>query len=236
MTALVPIRETQALIQYEEARRLVERCAKVDEAATIADKAAQLAAYYRQSDDPEFEGWMRDIQIRAVEKCGELSRDLDKAEPHGRGPVSLPSGGKRKSEVLADAGISTSAAHRAEQLAGGPTKNGQRAAGLALDGYLAGARKAGRIPSLREARVAVREAVARVEPPKPKPAAKASEEYRLWLRNTAAVRDVADLDTSTFPVMLAQSHRLKLMPTMLAEARRAHANSAQWLALLEDQS
>jgi hypothetical protein len=47
-----------------------------------------------------------------------LSRDLDKAEREGpRGKFRLPNGGKPKAAVLAEAGISTSAASEADALA-----------------------------------------------------------------------------------------------------------------------
>ena len=49
-------------------------------------------------------------------RIGEISRELEKA-PSGKASHSLPSAGKSKSATLRDAGISTSTAHRAEQLA-----------------------------------------------------------------------------------------------------------------------
>jgi hypothetical protein len=58
--------------------------------------------------------------LRAVRKIGELSRELEKAEPakgHGAG---LSNDGKTKQQKLADAGISTTSAHRYEKLAGPP--------------------------------------------------------------------------------------------------------------------
>jgi hypothetical protein len=53
-----------------------------------------------------------EIKLRAIAQIGKLSRELEKAEAHGRGEVSLPSTGKRKSEQLAPAGIGTTTAHR----------------------------------------------------------------------------------------------------------------------------
>ena len=50
-------------------------------------------------------------------RIGELSAELETAKPlNGKG-AGLPSGGKTKAEVLRRAGISTSAAQRAEQMA-----------------------------------------------------------------------------------------------------------------------
>jgi len=52
---------------------------------------------------------------RAQRRIGELSRELETGEPTGHGR-DLPSGGKFKREALKAAGLSTSAAHRCEQL------------------------------------------------------------------------------------------------------------------------
>ena len=50
---------------------------------------------------------------------GELSQELEKSKPDKGHGAGLPSGGKTKASVLAEAGISTSQAHRAE------TKHGE---------------------------------------------------------------------------------------------------------------
>lgn len=96
-----------SLAKYEAMRQQVAECARVDEAAQLWDKAAAMVAYARQRHDRELEGWVAEIKCRAVIRCGELSAELEKAEARGRGPVSLPTGGKRKQDVLAEAGIST---------------------------------------------------------------------------------------------------------------------------------
>lgn len=223
------------LIHYNQARTELATCARVDEAKAIKDKAEQLAAYARMRDDQEMEAWVRDIQIRATERIGELSRDLDKAIPHGRGPVSLPSDGKRKIDVLADAGISTSTAHRAEELAGGPTKNGQKAAVFALEGYLGNARKTGVVPNIREARAAVREAV-RAAVPETKPRAKSPKidpNYNAWLRWVSAIKDVAELEEATFAQMVTVAQRVKALPDNLKEAKTAQRRLARWITSME---
>ena len=50
---------------------------------------------------------------------GELSRELEKAKNQHQ-EVALPTTGKSKSKALQDAGISTSRAHRAEEIASIP--------------------------------------------------------------------------------------------------------------------
>jgi hypothetical protein len=54
------------------------------------------------------------IKLRACQRIGEISRDLEKAEAHG-GKICLPSDGKSKSDTLAAAWISTSTANRYEE-------------------------------------------------------------------------------------------------------------------------
>jgi hypothetical protein len=106
------------LVQYNAMRQQVQTCAKIDEAKDILDKAAAIRAYALQKNDKQLLTWMTKIQRRAEIRIGELSIALDKAETHG-GKTRLPSAGKSKSDVLKEAGVSTSAAHRFEKIAGG---------------------------------------------------------------------------------------------------------------------
>ena len=74
-------------------------------------------------DDADMEVWVSDIKLRAGIRIGELSLQLDKAKPGGaiagkKGGSKIPSLGSSKTDVLADAGISTSTANRYEELAG----------------------------------------------------------------------------------------------------------------------
>ena len=61
------------------------------------------------------------MKLRARRRLGEISRDLEKAQGKGKkaDKSPLPSGGK-KSEILAQAGLSTSVANRCEKLAAIP--------------------------------------------------------------------------------------------------------------------
>ena len=56
----------------------------------------------------------RRIRARAFRRMGEISRELEKAHKVGQGTkVQIPRTGKLKATILAEAGISTSQAHRA---------------------------------------------------------------------------------------------------------------------------
>lgn len=60
-----------------------------------------------------------DLKLRATRRLGELSRELEGTGPKGGRPKNVPGSGKvsTKSETLKAAGLSTSAAHRAEKVA-----------------------------------------------------------------------------------------------------------------------
>lgn len=109
-----------ALLKYDEARSALAHCVRVDEAKSIRDKAEALRVYARQRDDHELETWVAEIKIRANRRLGELTAALPKAKAgtskNGKrgGTNELPTGGKFKAEVLAEAGVSTAAAHRCE--------------------------------------------------------------------------------------------------------------------------
>ena len=78
-----------------------------------------------QRQDVDLERWVAEIKLRAVVRIGELSRELETA-PASAGPgrgkkgeeKPLPTNGKSfKADALRSAGISRSAAYRAEQIA-----------------------------------------------------------------------------------------------------------------------
>lgn len=112
------------LIKYDEACRSLAEARDVDEAKSIADKAVALQAYARQAHNPDLELMAAEIRLRAKLRIGELSKELDKAKHGGKGGGSeIPAPGKVvKSAALKAAGLSTSEAHRCEQLSEIPPK------------------------------------------------------------------------------------------------------------------
>ena len=103
--------------RYEQLRVAALSAKTVDEAKDIADKATALAAYARQANDPQLEIWVAEIRVRAKRRVGELSAALPVSKGGANPSATLPSGGKSKSEVLQEAGLTTSEAGRCEQLA-----------------------------------------------------------------------------------------------------------------------
>jgi hypothetical protein len=148
------------LVRYEAARQALAECVRVDEAKDIRDKAAALKAYARQRDDKELEVWVSEIYERACIRIGQISRELETAEHGGAGGGSKVSAGAlSKAETLAEAGISKRTAYKYEELAGGKTEQGQRAAEAAAEAYFARSRDDEQ-PATREGlRDAIRDAL-----------------------------------------------------------------------------
>lgn len=155
------------LVRYEHLKSALAECIRVDEAADIRDKAAAIEAYARQRDDTVLEVGAAELKLRACRRLGELSRDLDKATREGpAGNYKLPTGGKSKADVLASAGISTSEAHRLEQLAGGRDALAMAAASAAAELVFAKSRHDNKPATMAGLRGAVEEAiVATLGPP-----------------------------------------------------------------------
>jgi len=104
------------LIKYDAACLAVAEAARLDEVKDIKDKMEALEHYARQAHNSDMEANAWAIRKRAEDRLGEISLQIEKAHKVGPGiDVQLPHGGKSKREVLADFGISTSAAQRYEQ-------------------------------------------------------------------------------------------------------------------------
>lgn len=134
--------QPSALVRYEEMRAAVERCARIDEAADIRDKASALAAYARQRDDADLLVWTQEIKLRASIRVGQLVQELDAAQGVR---VDLTSSQRReevttKAEAIADAGLSKSEAYRYQELAGPREHRARTAASAAVEKHFAEAR------------------------------------------------------------------------------------------------
>ena len=71
---------------YEAAKMALANCNRIDECKDWSDKAQALASYARQSEDTEMEKTAMRIRARAIRRCGELLKEIQKAQP---GPKEL---------------------------------------------------------------------------------------------------------------------------------------------------
>jgi hypothetical protein len=115
---------TDPIMFYDRACTALEQCTTLLGAWHINDSAAKVVKLAKLLEDNDLEVRAAEIRVRAAVKIGELSRDLDKAEPTFLGNQhAVPSQrgeATTKAKALADAGLSTSAAQRYEKLTGAP--------------------------------------------------------------------------------------------------------------------
>tara|TARA_R100001460_G_scaffold4898_1_gene13802 strand:+ start:296 stop:955 length:660 start_codon:yes stop_codon:yes gene_type:complete len=79
--AILPSRQGASLpAKYEAAKIALKECNKIDECKDWGDKAQALASYAKQADDKEMEKTAQRIRARAVRRCGELLKEIEKAE------------------------------------------------------------------------------------------------------------------------------------------------------------
>jgi hypothetical protein len=183
--------------------------------------------------------------MRATLKVSELSRKLPKAQVvGGRGgeaELRLPSGGKSKAEQLAEAGISTSAAHRIEALTGRSDLDDEsglavEALGVALqtaDVYFDECRKADVVPNHRQLDGAIQQALDDKfgASDKPRPRRKRDAIDNAWIDWTGAVRTLATLDIDLTELAARLPEALR-EPT-LRETRDALPRLTRWGELME---
>lgn len=167
---LVPFYDanTDPITFYSRACAALEQCATLTEAWEINTNVAKIMALAKLAEKTELEVLAAEVRALAHVKIGLLSLALDK--PQQSDPKTgrrLPIVGKAgKTQVLSDVGISTSTTQRDEQLAGGPSPEGQRAAVDARKTIFAACRERGEPLQLEDLRAAVHRAVAALDPSK----------------------------------------------------------------------
>ncbi|MBK7542486.1 MAG: hypothetical protein IPI57_12040 [Candidatus Competibacteraceae bacterium] len=95
---------------YERAKQALAECARIDECKDWANKAEALASYFQQSKNEQMMKDCRRIQARAIERCGELLKQVESgtgknnqyAQVKSDGPVMLQS----RTQVATAAGLS----------------------------------------------------------------------------------------------------------------------------------
>jgi len=122
--SLLPQASTGTLpAKYEAAKVALMECNSVDECKDWADKAAALASYARQSQDDEMEKTAMRIRARAVRRCGELLKEIEKAQGK-RTDIQLsrdaPTKFQTRKDAAKDAGLSKDQAVAAIRVANVP--------------------------------------------------------------------------------------------------------------------
>lgn len=116
---------------YEEAKRALAECSRIDECMEWANKAEAIASYARQSKDDSLQKMAVRIQGRAIRRCGELLKffnnpgrrsDLDHAddtppEPRGGTPP------RSRIDAGTEAGLSRDQIRNAVRVANVPAKD-----------------------------------------------------------------------------------------------------------------
>jgi hypothetical protein len=108
---------------YEAAKYALAQCNKIDECKEWADKAQALASYARQSEDKEMETTAMRIRARAIRRCGELLKEIEKASNQHDAAAKSARGGTSPStrkDAAKDAGLSKDQAKTAIRVANVP--------------------------------------------------------------------------------------------------------------------
>jgi hypothetical protein len=105
---------------YEQAKQALATCESLDECCDWADKAAALASYAKQANDPQLEKMSIRIRARAVRRAGELLKQFDgratNAQKQTEGTHSLIS----RRQMAEAAGMSEHQEHQAVRVANVP--------------------------------------------------------------------------------------------------------------------
>jgi len=126
------------LVRYDSMVHAISECHRVDEVKDIRDKALALEAYAKQAKNTEAERKAADIRLRAERRCGQLLRELARAEagarrnPNGRrgkkpGSAAVTQAPSPYASALSETGISRQTASRYQSLAEIPEKDFERA-------------------------------------------------------------------------------------------------------------
>lgn len=92
---------------YVAAKEAITECVRIDECKDWADKAEALASYAKQADDDSLRRMAVRIQARAVQRCGELLKQIAPAKNRHDSEKATRSGGDPpRHQAAKDAGLS----------------------------------------------------------------------------------------------------------------------------------
>lgn len=208
MNRHLTIRSAPLPASYEEARNALAKCEHTDECQDWADKMAALASYARQAKDDFLLIKARRIQLRAIERGGELLSQV-KAAP-GR-PPKIREGDRPilgREAAATDAGLSEHQRKTMLRVAAVPDDVREQMI------------EAARTVSELAERGTKRKAV------KPEPY---KQEWANWVFAIKRLRDLPDCGLD----ILARRDSGLTTERLLADARAAKANIENWITALE---
>ena len=231
-----------AITRYEEMRIAVERCARIDEAADIRDKATALQAYARQRDDRELDVWTSEIKLRASVRIGELVRELDSHQGERTDKeLNDSSVAKSKLQDIKEAGLTPRTAQRYQELAGPKDEQAQAAGKAAAENYFAKARADRQPATMDGLKGAIKDAVHATigfppRRPKPKPVEPAEPATppigNDWVDWVSAIETIGSLTVDY--ASMAERTPVRLRKTIRREAEAALARIPEWINALEE--
>jgi hypothetical protein len=238
---LIPFPATSGarLVKFEMAKRAVAMARRFEDVVRIKDGFAKLQALARIRDDRRLEIDVAELYQDCVIRIGQLSRELEQAKPAFRGNQSVPSARAEvtKAKALRKAGIGTSLAAEAEELAGGKTQQGQQAATEAAKVAFAKARGDKKPITRKALRKAVRESLEKTLGPPPKRTKRerpVETPAQTWfIKFTAAVGTINELPADIlYSDMAEHSKRLGGLDDDLADVKRAIERLERWQSAL----
>lgn len=110
--------------KYEAAKVALSECNRIDECKDWGDKAQALASYAKQADDKEMERTAQRIRARAIRRCGELLKEIEKQQGANQ---NIRDGGDPKvltrKDAAKDAGMSERQAKQSIRVANVPQED-----------------------------------------------------------------------------------------------------------------
>ena len=106
VATLPAITDTKLPATYEAARTAIAECERIDECRTWADKAAAMKAYATMRDDRTLHNLALRIQLRAERRCGELLKQIPRADESTRFGQEGDHPPVTRSQAASEAGLS----------------------------------------------------------------------------------------------------------------------------------
>jgi hypothetical protein len=108
---------------YQAAKVAIAECARIDECKDWANKAQALASYAKQADDDSMRKMADRIQARAIRRCGELLRAIERPPQGGRPSKNGTAAGiVSRAQAAKDAGMSKRQKDTAQRVASIPER------------------------------------------------------------------------------------------------------------------